>query len=368
MRVAGALFAGVIALLAGPVLADGQSAQNPAPTQNPAPAPAPAQNPTQAPAPAPASTPANAPASPEPSHATLDIVNAAKLSDTAPKGGVSPAILRAEVMLDRVNVSPGVIDGQDGNNFKDALATYAKSRNLKGHGLDQKVWDSLLKESPGPVLVIHTLSDKDVEGPFAPDIPKDYAKQAEMKRLAYRSPAQKLGAMFHMSERLLAALNPGVDLGKAGGKILVTDVTAAPIHGTAKSVVVDKHKGQVLAYDRRGHVLAAFPATIGSRELPSPSGSYKVKGIAYDPIYYYDPDKNFVQGDNHQKLKLPPGPNNPVGSVFIALTKPTYGLHGTPDPDKIDKTASHGCVRMTNWDANELAHLVKRGIVVHFKS
>ena len=134
------------------------------------------------------------------------------------------------------------------------------------------------------------------------------------------------------------------------------------------TIVVDKKKSQVLGYDREGHVLVAYPATIGSRELPSPSGTYKVKGVAYNPIYYYDPDKNFVQGGNNEKLRLPPGPNNPVGSVYIALTKPTYGLHGTPDPSKIDKNASHGCVRMTNWDANELAHLVKRGIVVRFKS
>ncbi len=314
----------------------------------------------------PPATPSQPAPQPEPAQATLDLVNNAKLGDSAPKGGVSPAILRAEVMLDRVHVSPGVIDGEEGKNFEDALATFAKERHLKGHGLDAELWDALLKESPGPVLVVHTLSDKDVEGPFTPDIPKDYAKQAEMKSLAFRSPAQKLGAMFHMSERLLAALNPGVDLGKAGGKIIVADVAAPPVHGTLKSVVVDKKKGQVLAYDRHGHILAAFPATIGSRELPSPSGTYKVKGVAWNPIYYYNP-RNFVQGDNHEKLKLPPGPNNPVGSVFIALTKPTYGLHGTPDPDKIDKTASHGCVRMTNWDATELAHMVKRGIVVHFK-
>jgi len=118
-------------------------------------------------------------------------------------------------------------------------------------------------------------------------------------------------------------------------------------HGTLKTIVVDKKKSQVLGYDREGHVLVAYPATIGSRELPSPSGTYKVKGVAYNPIYYYDPDKNFVQGGNNEKLRLPPGPNNPVGSVYIALTKPTYGLHGTPDPSKIDKNASHGCVRQS---------------------
>ena len=327
--------------------------------------PAGAQSPPQPPGNAQPQTQAPAPAAP--SQATKGVFNNAKLGDTAPKGGVSPAILRAEVMLDRVHASPGVIDGRDGNNFQDALATYAKSRSLPAHGLDAKLWDALVKESPGPVLMDYALADADVAGPFVPNIPKDYAEQAKLKALAFRSPAQKLGAKFHMSEELLGQLNPGVDLGKAGTKILVADVGAPPIHGKLKSILVDKRKGQVLALDARGKVLAAFPATIGSKELPSPSGTYKVKGVAWNPIYYYDPDKNFVQGENHEKLKLPPGPNNPVGSVFIALSKPTYGLHGTPDPDKIDKGASHGCVRMTNWNATELAHLVRRGIVVRFK-
>ena len=234
--------------------------------------------------------------------------------------------------------------------------------------LDDKVWSSLLAESGGPVLIEYVLTDQDVEGPFFPNLPKDYGELAKLKAMGYRNPSQKIGAMFHMGEDLLATLNPGVDLSKAGTKILVAEVKRQPIHGTLKTIVVDKKKSQVLGYDREGHVLVAYPATIGSRELPSPSGTYKVKGVAYNPIYYYDPDKNFVQGDNNEKLRLPPGPNNPVGSVYIALTKPTYGLHGTPDPSKIDKNASHGCVRMTNWDANELAHLVKRGIVVTFKS
>src|ERR1700730_12093993 len=185
--------------------------------------------------------------------------------------------------------------------------------------------------------------------------PQDRSGSAESSRDAghKRALAPHLAALAHS---------------KAGTKILVAEVKRQPIHGTLKTIVVDKKKSQVLGYDREGHVLVAYPATIGSRELPSPSGTYKVKGVAYNPIYYYDPDKNFVQSGNNEKLRLPPGPNNPVGSVYIALTKPTYGLHGTPDPSKIDKNASHGCVRMTNWDASELAHLVKRGIVVAFKS
>ena len=325
------------------------------------------QPPASAPPPQRAATPPVPPADATPSP-TLAIVNNAKETDSGVKDGVSPAILRAEVMLDRVHASPGVIDGRDGANFQHALEIYEKVKGLKvAKTLDGKVWDVLVKESGGPVLMDYTLTDKDVEGPFIPDIPKDYSQQAQLQTLAYRSPAQKIGAKFHMGEDLLAALNPGVDLGKAGSRIVVAIVKEEPIHAKVERIIVDKTKSEVLGYDRRGHLLVAFPATIGSKELPSPSGTYKVRGVAYNPIYYYDP-KNFVQGDNKGKLKLPPGPNNPVGSVFIALTKPTYGLHGSPDPSKIDKTSSHGCVRMTNWDANTLAHLVRPGIVVHFKS
>ncbi len=341
----------------------------PPPQPGPPPSAAPAQpqaGGSSEPAPKPsAATPPPQPSGPSP---TLAIVNDAKLTDTGEKGGISPAILRAEVMLDRVHASPGVIDGRGGANFVHALELYEKSKGLKARkGLDQQVWSALTAESGGPVLMEYTLSDKDVAGPFYPDLPTDYAKLAKLKAMGYRSVVQEIGGKFHMGEDLLAALNPGVDFNKTGTKLLVADVKPEPIHDRLERIVVDKGRSQVLGYDRKGRVIVAYPATIGSKELPSPSGTYKVKGVAFNPIYYYDP-KNFVQGDNKEKLRLPPGPNNPVGSVFIALTKPTYGLHGTPDPSKIDKTASHGCVRMTNWDADELAHLVRPGIVVHFKS
>jgi lipoprotein-anchoring transpeptidase ErfK/SrfK len=303
-------------------MAGGQTA---APAPDAPPSPALPANPTPALA-APAATSIPSP--------IMDIINSAKVTDTGANDGVSPAIVRAEVMLDRVHASPGVIDGRDGENFVHAIEIYEKAKGLRAtKGLGDKVWSSLLAESGGPVLMEYVLTDQDVEGPFFPNLPKDYGELAKLKTIGYRNPSQKIGAMFHMGENLLTALNPGVDLSKAGTKILVADVKPQPIDGTLKTIVVDKKKSQVLGYDRKGHVLVAYPATIGSRELPSPSGTYKVKGVAYNPIYYYDPDKNFVQGDNQEKLKLPPGPNNPVGSVFIALTKPSYGLHGTPSPD-----------------------------------
>jgi lipoprotein-anchoring transpeptidase ErfK/SrfK len=298
---------------------------------------------------------------------SADMFDDAKLTDGVIKNGINPAIVRAEVLLDRTHNSPGVIDGRDGLNFEHALAAYEKRHDLNvTKGLDEKVWSSLTGDDTTPVVITYKLTDKDVAGPFFPDLPKDYGELAKLKEIGYRTPSQKIAAIFHMSETLLQALNPDADLTKAGTEILVTNVVAKPAEGTIKKVTVNKTTSQVLGLDAHGHVLVSYPATIGSEELPSPSGTYKIKGIAFNPVYYYDPDKNFLQGNNKEKLKLPPGPNNPVGSVFIALTKPTYGLHGSPDPEKIDKTSSHGCVRMTNWDANELARLVKPGIIVRF--
>jgi lipoprotein-anchoring transpeptidase ErfK/SrfK len=142
-------------------------------------------------------------------------------------------------------------------------------------------------------------------------------------------------------------------------------VNGAPISGRVARIVADKTLKQVRGYDAQDRLLVAYPATIGSPDNPSPSGEHLVKAVAPNPVYYYDP-QNFVQGDNIEKLQLPPGPNNPVGSVWIDLTEPSYGIHGTPEPTKIDKTGSHGCVRLTNWDVEELSKLVDPGVPVSF--
>jgi len=131
-------------------------------------------------------------------------------------------------------------------------------------------------------------------------------------------------------------------------------------------LVADKALGQLLGYDGNDKLVVAYPATIGSPQTPSPSGTYKITGVAINPTYQYRPDVNFKQGNNSEKLIIPPGPNGPVGSVWIDLTEPTFGIHGTPEPSKIDKTNSHGCVRLTNWDAEELAKMVEKGVPVEF--
>ena len=202
--------------------------------------------------------------------------------------------------------------------------------------------------------------------PFIESVPKDYGEMAKLKALAYTGPVQLLAARFHMDERLLKELNPDVDFSKAGTKIVVASVKRDPITRKIARIKVDKETNQVRALDEDGKLIIAYPATIGSEETPSPSGSYEVRAVAMNPEYTYNPEKNFKQGDNDEKLRIAPGPNNPVGTAFIALTKPTFGIHGTPEPSKIDKVGSHGCVRLTNWDAEQLAKAVKKGTPVEF--
>ncbi len=306
-------------------------------------------------------TNARAPLSPD----AINAVRFSRISETSK--AVDPVVLKAEILLDRAHAPPGVIDGRYGANVSKAIATFETVRALPIDGkLTRRVWDELGGDTAAPVLSLYTITAEDVVGPFYPDLPADYALQAQLPDLGYRSANEMFGERFHMDRKFLKALNPGIDMTIAGNQIVVAVIDAMPIASAIARIDVDKGKGQVLAYDGEGSLVVAYPATIGSDELPSPSGSYVVRGIAPHPTYTYDPVKNFQQGSNTKKLILPPGPNNPVGASFIALSKPTYGIHGTPDPSKIDKTRSHGCVRLTNWNAQELARLVKVGVPVNF--
>ncbi len=299
---------------------------------------------------------------------TADAINATRFSRVSEASRtIDPVVLKAEILLDRAHAPPGVIDGRYGSNFIKAVKTFETMRELPVDGrLTRRVWDELGADSADPVLGSYEITAQDVVGPFYPDLSADYAEQAKMPDLGYRSAAEMFGERFHMDRKFLAALNPGVDLETPGNIILVAEVATLPIASTIARIDVDKGKGQVLAYDASDNLITAYPATIGSDELPSPSGSWVVRGVAPHPTYTYDPKKNFQQGTNVNKLVLPPGPNNPVGAAFIALSKPTYGIHGTPDPSKIDKTHSHGCVRLTNWNAQELARIVQVGVPVNF--
>ncbi|HSX76123.1 MAG TPA: L,D-transpeptidase, partial [Shinella sp.] len=211
----------------------------------------------------------------------------------------------------------------------------------------------------------YEISAADAAGPYVAAIPDDYAQKAALPHLSFTSTTEMLAEKFHMDEAYLKEINPGVDFTIPGTLIKVVD-TGERKTGKVAKILADKGRKQVLAYDESGTLIAAYPASIGSADTPSPSGTVTVERIALNPGYTYNPKINFQQGANNKVLTLQPGPNGPVGTVWIALSKPTYGIHGTPEPSKIGKTQSHGCIRLTNWDATELAKMASAGVTVEF--
>lgn len=275
------------------------------------------------------------------------------------------AIAKAQVLLDRAGASPGVIDGVNGSNMANALNAW---RRMTGKDLavtDEAQIDSQLAARGGPAFADYRITNADAAGPYVASVPSDYGEKAQLERLSYTSPAEAIAEKFHMDEAFLRWLNPEADFSRPGTVIKVA-VPGMRVLADVAQIVADKGREQVLAYDAAGRLVAAYPATIGSTDTPSPSGTVTVERIAFDPEYTYNPKINFRQGANDKVLRIPPGPNGPVGSIWIALSKPTYGIHGTPEPSRIGKTNSHGCVRLTNWDADELARMVKPGVTVEF--
>jgi lipoprotein-anchoring transpeptidase ErfK/SrfK len=276
-------------------------------------------------------------------------------------------IVKAEVLLDRAGFSPGVIDGRGGDNYSKAIAAFQRQSGLDPSGtLNGDTFNALAAISEDPVMAEYEITEADVKGPFTKNIPANFEAMAELPALDYPSPRDELAERFHMSEQLLATLNGGADFDRAGARIVVTDVPQKPRHARVAKVVIDKSARSLSAFDADGNLVAFYPASIGSAEKPAPSGEFKVKGVAHNPTYHYDPRFGFKGVKAQHKFTIRPGPKNPVGLVWIDLTAPSYGIHGTPSPEKIGKTESHGCIRLTNWDALDLAGMVRRGTIVDF--
>jgi len=279
-----------------------------------------------------------------------------------------PRLVKAEVLLDRAGFSPGAVDGKSGSNLKRAIAAFAQARGLASTGeLDAEVLQALVAADPAPVAQVYRITAADEAGPFIGQPPKDYRLLAALPALAYSDPEQALAERFHMSRVLLEAMNPGVDFTQAGQDILVAAPRLAPRDFQAARIEVDKTANQLRAYDADGRLLAVYPASVGSAERPAPSGQFEVTAVAPNPAYFYDPARlTFTPQGATGRLRIAPGPNNPVGLTWIALSIPTYGIHGAPDPTTIGKRQSHGCVRLTNWDAVELGRAVRKGVTVDF--
>lgn len=287
----------------------------------------------------------------------IETVNAA---DPTADGAARGAMLRLQVTLERARFSPGQIDGADGGNTRTALAGYKAANGLgEGDSIDARTW-AALSATDAPALVEYTVTEQDVAGPFV-EVPDGMMAQAKLERLAYESAGEALGEKFHASPRLLEQLNPGVDITAPGTTIVVPNVLDLPPLPKAAKVVVDDSDKTVSLLDDNDTKVAQFPATTGSSHDPLPIGEWTINGVAKEPVFHYNPELFWDADPSHSKAKIAPGPNNPVGLVWIDLSKEHYGLHGTPEPALIGKTQSHGCIRLTNWSALAVAGAVAPG-------
>ncbi|HEY8848443.1 MAG TPA: L,D-transpeptidase [Thermoanaerobaculia bacterium] len=282
-----------------------------------------------------------------------------------------PSVLKAQVDLDRAHFSVGVIDGRWGRNSAITVWWWQRSHGLEPTGdVDETTFRSIAAAGGyAPAVVPHQLTADDVKGPFV-DIPKDVYDQQKLDCLCYESLREKLAEEFHCTEDFLEVLNPDVKISDltAGATINVPNVRpplTADQHDIAK-VVISIAGNSFNAFDASGNLIFHAPTTLGAGYDPSPEETVKVVKILDHPSFHYDPTLYHEVPDSMPDAHLKPGPNSPVGVVWMALSKPHYGIHGTKAPDEIGYASSHGCVRLTNWDAGEVGHRISEGVLVSF--
>ena len=325
--------------------------------------------------------------------ALLAGVAPAKAPPAAPaKAAAAPdrSIIQMQVILDRLAISPGVIDGRRGMSLTAALKGFQQANNLPLTGEpDAATTGALSAHRDWPGVVPVKLTREMMTGPFFPNLPHGEDEQAKLPAIGYHRPLEKLAEMFHTTPETLVALNHEGERIAVGTTINVPNVVAAnrnydaklPDHWRAtlamlnvdaqqpqaSKVVVSRKDKLLRAYDKDGKLVGQFMVTTGSTHDPLPIGTWKIYGADYNPKFHYNPALFWDAKKGDTKAMLPPGPNGPVGVVWLDLSKEHYGIHGTPEPQNIGRTASHGCVRMTNWDAARLAMMVKPGTPAIFQ-
>ncbi len=319
--------------------------------------------------------------------ATACPIFAAATVDKAPQ--LDAKVMMAQVLLDRLGFGPGVIDGHSGMSLTNALKGFQEARGLPKSGTLDRATASALSAYKLPATIDVVLTRADLAGPFFGPMPKEPADQAKLPAMGYSNVMELLSERYHTTKATLIALNSPTTKLAPGVKIKVPNVRPAATNypsslkpewratlaglsvssdqPKAAKIVVDKSDKVLRAYDDQGKLIAQFPATMGSQHDPLPIGRWKIQGVSTLPSFHYNPALFWDAKPGDQKETLKPGPNGPVGVVWMDLNKPHYGIHGTPNPETIGRTESHGCIRLSNWDAARLSLMVKPGTPAVFQ-
>jgi lipoprotein-anchoring transpeptidase ErfK/SrfK len=298
-------------------------------------------------------------------------INAAPVNVPITGDVKGPSVLRAQVYLDRAHFSVGAIDGRWGRNSAISVWLWQRAHGIEPTGdVDEATFRLLAAAAENvPPVISYTLTADDVKGPFV-KIPDDVYERAHLNCLCYETLREKLAEHFHAAEDFLELLNPDVKFSElqAGTTINVPNVRP-PMTADQKDVakvVISIAGNSFNGFDAAGNMIFHAPSTLGAGYDPSPDETLHVVKIIADPHFHYDPTLYHEVPDSMPDAHLSPGPNSPVGVVWIALSKEHYGVHGTNDPEAIGYASSHGCVRLTNWDAQEMGHRLSEGVQIAF--
>ena len=303
---------------------------------------------------------------------------------------VDRSILHVQVILDHLGFSPGILDGRPGKSLTAALNGFQETRGLEITGkIDRATLKALYPYRAWRPTRTLALSAEALAGPYTNPLPRDPQEQAKLPALGYRSPMEKLAEMFHTTPQVLLALNSPWTRLAPGSRVVfpnalpisrgydaklpadwrktLGELNVDAVQPQGEKVVVDKSDEVLRVLDKQGNLVAQFQATMGSTHDPLPIGEWKIKGASYNPPFHYNPDLFWDARDSARAARLPPGPNGPVGVIWLDLSKPHYGIHGTPEPTTIGRAESHGCIRLSNWDAARLSLMVKPGTPAVFQ-